>query len=225
MLIKNVFWIITFLLTWCRHIPNNDITPATSQNYIWHAIANKLYSLNCWYYSVVHKKLFIYLAGCSMFPHLPASVWQYVYKNPVPNWWFSFPFHRKNYNPLLLPCPLLSHLTSSTPTKSNLYLANSLAAAVNEPALYRLLSFQVPNLMSLFRWLGRTKVLIQVRGKGSWFATKTVFAMRGFQHIAQTPSWRTIPCRLPATAYSIYSPLPSILQAVPPSANQGRAKP
>jgi hypothetical protein len=32
----------------------------------------------------------------------------------------------------------------------NLYLANSLAAAVREPALYRLLTFHVPNLMSLF---------------------------------------------------------------------------
>ena len=37
-----------------------------------------------------------------------------------------------------------------TPTKSNLYLANSLAAAVSEPALYRLLTFHVPNKMSLF---------------------------------------------------------------------------
>ena len=42
--------------------------------------------------------------------------------------------------------PPLPHLTSSTPTKSNLYLANSLPAAVSEPALYRLLTFQVPNL-------------------------------------------------------------------------------
>jgi len=32
--------------------------------------------------------------------------------------------------------------------KSNLYLTNSLAAAVSEPALYRLLTFHVPNLMS-----------------------------------------------------------------------------
>ena len=53
--------------------------------------------------------------------------------------------------------PSLSHLTSCTPTRSNLYLANSLAAAVNEPALYRLLTFQAPNLTSLFRCLGRTK--------------------------------------------------------------------
>jgi hypothetical protein len=37
-----------------------------------------------------------------------------------------------------LTVPSLSYLTSCTPTKSNLYLANSLAAAVSEPALYRL---------------------------------------------------------------------------------------
>jgi hypothetical protein len=33
-----------------------------------------------------------------------------------------------------------------------------------EPALYRFLTFQVPNLMSLFRCLGRTKVSVQVQG-------------------------------------------------------------
>jgi len=38
------------------------------------------------------------------------------------------------------------------------------AAAVSEPALYRLLTFQVQNLMSLFHCLGRTKVSVQVRG-------------------------------------------------------------
>jgi len=47
------------------------------------------------------------------------------------------------------------------------YLANSLAAAAaaaaaaeSEPTLYRLLTFHVPNLMSLFRCLRRTKVSI-----------------------------------------------------------------
>jgi hypothetical protein len=53
----------------------------------------------------------------------------------------SFPIE-KNYNPLLLLCPLC------TLTKSNLYLTNSLAAAVSENALYRLLTFQVPNLVA-----------------------------------------------------------------------------
>ena len=49
----------------------------------------------------------------------------------------------------------LSYLTSCTPTKSNLYLANSLVTVVSEPALYRLLTFHVPKTMSLFRCLPR----------------------------------------------------------------------
>ena len=52
----------------------------------------------------------------------------------------------------------LSHLTSCTPTKFNLYLANSLAVATSEPALYWLLTFQVPS-DALFHCLGRTKGL------------------------------------------------------------------
>jgi hypothetical protein len=43
----------------------------------------------------------------------------------------------------------LSHLTSCTLTKPNLCIANSLAAAISEPALYRLLIFQVQNLVPL----------------------------------------------------------------------------
>jgi hypothetical protein len=54
--------------------------------------------------------------------------------------------------------------TSCTPSKSNLHLVNSLAATIREPALYRLLTFQVPNLMSLFRCVGHTKVSVQVWG-------------------------------------------------------------
>jgi hypothetical protein len=40
-----------------------------------------------------------------------------------------------------------------------------------------------------------------------------------------TPKLEDHPCRLSATAYSIYSQLPSILEAVPPSATWGRAMP
>jgi len=32
-LIKTILLLITFFLTWCMHIYNNDITPATSQHY------------------------------------------------------------------------------------------------------------------------------------------------------------------------------------------------
>jgi hypothetical protein len=46
--------------------------------------------------------------------------------------------------------PPLSHLTSYTPTTSILCLANSLAAAVSEPALYRLLTFHVTNIVPVF---------------------------------------------------------------------------
>jgi len=50
------------------------------------------------------------------------------------------------------------------PIKSNLYLTNSLAAAVSEHDLYRLLTFQVPNPVFLFHCLGHPKVSVQVRG-------------------------------------------------------------
>ena len=77
----------------------------------------------------------------------------------------------------IIACSPLSHLTSCTPTKSNLCLANSLAA-VSEPALYMLLTFQVPNLMSLFRCVVLTKVSVQVQGKCSCFIMKPVFMVR-----------------------------------------------
>ena len=58
--------------------------------------------------------------------------------------------------------PSVSHLTSCTPTKSSFNLSNSLAVAVSEPTLYSLLTLQVPNLMSLFRYLCR-KISVQVQ--------------------------------------------------------------
>jgi len=56
---------------------------------------------------------------------------------------FRFLFHRK----ILIPC---SYCAPFVPPNLLLYLANSLAATISEPDLYRLLTFQVPNLMSLF---------------------------------------------------------------------------
>ena len=55
------------------------------------------------------------------------------------------------------------------------------------------------------------------------FVKRPVFTSRSCQHLAQTPSWRTTPCRLYVTAYSIYLQLPSMLEAVPPSAKRWRA--
>jgi len=80
--------------------------------------------------------------------------------------------------------------------------------------------------MSLFNCLGRTKVSVQVRGTCSCFLTKPVITVRNSQHLlAQPPNWRTTPCRLSANAYSIYSQLPSILEAIRPSSTLGRAVP
>ena len=83
-------------------------TTDLSKLYMTHPITNKPYGLNCWYSSMVYRK------SCS-------QLMIFV----------SF-FHRKKY-PLLLLCPLLSHLTYCTPSKSNLYLANSLDAVFGEP--------------------------------------------------------------------------------------------
>jgi hypothetical protein len=49
--------------------------------------------------------------------------------------------------------PSPSHLTY-TPTKSNLHVNISLETVIREPALYKLLMYFVPCLMSIFRRLG-----------------------------------------------------------------------
>ena len=70
-----------------------------------------------------------------------------------------------------LTVPPLSQLTSCTPTNSNLYFAYSLLAVVSEPDLYRFLTFQVPNLMSLFHCFGCTTASVQNQGTSIGFVT------------------------------------------------------
>ena len=85
-------------------------------------------------------------------------------------------------------------------------------------------TFHVPNLMSLFHCSGRTKESVQVPRHQFMFRNYTSFYGEEFLAPRPTPpSWRTTPCRLSATVYSIYSWLPSILQAVPPPAPWGSA--
>ena len=116
------------------------------------------YSLSCSYYSAVHAKsrsqLMIFVSFPQKETEIPCS-----YNAP------------------------LSQLTSCTPTKSNLYLANSLATVVTEPHLYRLLSFNVPNLMPLFHCLGRTTVSVQARGTCICSVTKPFLAMWSRYHL------------------------------------------
>jgi hypothetical protein len=44
---------------------------------------------------------------------------------------------------------------------------------------------------------------------------RKIFTVRGCRPHAQPPSWRTTSCRLSATAYSIYSQLPSVPGGLP----------
>jgi hypothetical protein len=66
----------------------------------------------------------------------------------------------KKVRSLVLRVPLSAHLTSSTQTKSNLYLVNSLATVVFEPGLYRPLIFHV-----LFTGLCHTKELVHLHNR------------------------------------------------------------
>ena len=62
------------------HIQNNDITPATSQNYIWHPITKKLYTLTAdtvrWCTKILFPIDFRFLS---------------IKKNTIP-WSYSAPF-------------------------------------------------------------------------------------------------------------------------------------
>jgi hypothetical protein len=107
---KTVFWMISFLLT-CMYIRNYDITPATSQNYVWRRITNKLSSLNCRYCSVLYKQSYSQLMVVVLFSKL------------------------KNIISCSYSSPIFAANTSCTPNKSNLFLPNSLATVVSEPKL------------------------------------------------------------------------------------------
>ena len=114
----------------------------------------------------------------------------------------------------------LSPLTSCSP-----YLANSMAAVASEPDQLQVLNIlctaghiSLPLLRSFIRInTSRRHVFI--------FRNYTIFTVRSRHHLDQPPTWTTTPYRLSPTTYSIYSQLPSILKAVPPSANWGRAMP
>jgi hypothetical protein len=85
------------------------------------------------------------------------------------------------------------HMTSCTPTKSNLYLGSSLKTVISEPALYKLLTFHVPNLISIFHSLGRlSKEFVQVQGLCKLFITNLFFTVEGYYPHAQPLSWRTL---------------------------------
>lgn len=58
--------------------------------------------------------------------------------------------------------PPLFHLTYYIPTKCNLHFANFTDTVPKDPGLHRLVTFQVPNLMSTFCSFSHSKESIQV---------------------------------------------------------------
>jgi hypothetical protein len=78
---------------------------------------------------------------------LSSSLCSFLHRPVTPQHHFSQHPYEIQFPALTVPS--LSHLTSCTPTKYHSYLANSPVSAVSEPALYRLLTFQVQNLSSL----------------------------------------------------------------------------
>ena len=81
--------------------------------------------------------------------------------------WASYAYsRRKNWNTKCDPSLPMDRqsMTLCITTKSSLYLTNSLTTVVSDPDLYRLLTFHVPNLTSLFHCLGRTERSVWFRG-------------------------------------------------------------
>jgi hypothetical protein len=60
-------------------------------------------------------------------------------------------------------------------TRGRHVLANSLTTVTSDSDLYRLLTFHVPNLISLFHCLGRTEGSVRFRGFFRYFVTWLIF--------------------------------------------------
>jgi hypothetical protein len=79
---------------------------------------------------------------------------------------------------------------------------------LSEPALYVLLTFQVPNLMSVFFSLGHlSKESVQVRDYLQIFVTSLYFTVRSCLASRPTPKLEDYPFRLFVTACSMYTQL------------------
>jgi hypothetical protein len=121
--------------------------------------------------------------------------------------------------------PSFSHLTSCTTTKSSLYFPNSLATVFNEPALYRLLTFHMPNLISIFRCLRLARDSVHFGGPCTYFATNIMFyggwllALRPNPKLESPPLSAVLDCLFNIFAAATLH----IWRPTPPSANWGRA--
>jgi hypothetical protein len=101
------------------------------------------------------------------------------------------PFSIEKVYSLVGSMPPPSLLISYTHTNANLYFDSSLGIIIKEPALYKLLTFQVPILLSIFHRLGHLLIEpIQVRSSVNSFVTSLYFLVRGCWPHAHHPRWR-----------------------------------
>jgi hypothetical protein len=100
---------------------------------------------------------------------------------------FYSPFQRRVYICLLDMASALSHLTSSAPPKSNSYFDVPFATGMREPALCRLLTFHITNLMSIFIALSRLfQESVQIQGRIQHFST-SIFSLWGVNNTTPNP--------------------------------------
>jgi hypothetical protein len=121
--------------------------------------------------------------------------------------------------------PPLSHLTPYTPTKSNLYFDISSPTTLSACALYILVTFQVPNFISIFFRLGRlSKEYGQVQGFSWVFVTSLFFY--GEELLAPRPTLEDHPLlAVRDCLFNIFAATLHIWRPSPPSATWGRAMP
>jgi hypothetical protein len=122
--------------------------------------------------------------------------------------------------------PPLSHLTSCSPTKSNLYFDITFATVTSEPALYRFLTFQVTNLVSIFLSLRRlSKGPVRVRGQLWRFVTNFFFTARSYGPTPTPKMEDHFSSAVFDSVFNIFAATLHIWRPSPPSATWGRAMP
>jgi hypothetical protein len=118
----------------------------------------------------------------------------------------TWPKHVTVYSPTG-SVPRLSHLTSCSPTKYNIFWHSF---PICHERTCRLQTSYIPRTKSHIRLCLLSKEFFQVWDPLWHFVISLFFKVRSCWHHAQPPSWRTTPCRLSTTAYLIYSKLPCI---------------
>ena len=63
---KTIPWVVTFILSWCMGVSNNNITPATSHHYIYIYIYKYMYLITPWCRVLLEK-----LTGLQLVKKLP----------------------------------------------------------------------------------------------------------------------------------------------------------